>query len=342
MSVVAIEFLNPGRLWLLVAVAAVGGAYLFAQQWRRQASVRFTQVDFLDEIAPQRPGWRRHVVAACMLAGLACGVVAIARPIERDTERTRSEGRIMLLFDVSLSMMADDVSPTRLQAAQDAAHRFVDRVSPDIEIGLVSFARSAVTEVDPTTSRSAINNGIDRLQLAEYTAIGDAVASATNILVNLADEDTGDGRARPTTTNPDEESKPPGAIVLLTDGETTIGLTTEEGGQIAAAADVPVFAISFGTMSGTITDPSTGQVLTVGIAPGPMRDLAEATGGAFYEAASEDELNDAYSQIQELLQETLGEEIEVVVEQTWGWTLGALALILVGWLLSLWWLRGML
>ncbi len=82
-------------------------------RWRRAAQVRFTQVDLLDEIAPHRPGWRRHLVAVLQLAGLAIGIVAIARPVDRTTERERSQGRILVLFDVSLSMMATDVEPDR-------------------------------------------------------------------------------------------------------------------------------------------------------------------------------------------------------------------------------------
>ena len=85
--------------------SAIG--YFVVLRWRRAAQVRFTQVDLLDEIAPHRPGWRRHVVAVLQLAGLAIGVVAIARPIDRTSERERSQGRILVLFDVSLSMMAD-------------------------------------------------------------------------------------------------------------------------------------------------------------------------------------------------------------------------------------------
>lgn len=335
---IAVEFLAKSRLALLVVVAGLGVAYLAAQSWRRKAAVRFTELDLLDEVAPNRPGWRRHVVAGLTLLGLAAAVVAVARPVTRTTERTRSEGRIMLLFDVSLSMQADDVRPSRIEAAQEAARTFVDQVAPDIEIGLISFARSAITEVDPTTNRDSLVRGIDGLQLAEYTAIGDAVASATKTLQAMAD----DGQDGNGDTPTGDDGRPPGAIVLLSDGETTIGLPTAEGGQIAAKANVPVFTISFGTPDGTITDPATGQVLDVSVQPEPLRDLAEATGGESYEAATETELADAYDRIQDLLQVTLGEEIERIDEHTWVWAMFSMLLVMGGWLLSLWWLRGML
>ena len=103
MSVLAATFLNGGRLWWLLAVAALGAGYVATQLWGRRATVRFTQVDLLDRVAPSRPGWRRHVIAALMLLGLASGVVAIARPVDRTTVRERSEGRILVVFDVSLA-----------------------------------------------------------------------------------------------------------------------------------------------------------------------------------------------------------------------------------------------
>ena len=156
---IAVEFLNPERLWWLLAVAALGIAYVAAQRWRRRAQVRFTQVDLLDRVAPSRPGWRRHVVAGIQLLGLTAGVIAIARPVSTSSERTESEGRILVLFDVSLSMMATDVDPTRLEAAKTAARDFVDQVDDDVEVGLISFSGNVAVEVDPTLDREAMDNG---------------------------------------------------------------------------------------------------------------------------------------------------------------------------------------
>ena len=197
---IAAEFLNPERLWWLLAVAALGVAYIAVQRWRRRATVRFTQVDLLDRVAPSRPGWRRHVVALLQLAGLAAAVVAIARPVTTTTERTESEGRILVLFDVSLSMMATDVAPDRFEAAKQAARDFVDQVAPDIEVGLISFSGTVSVEVPPTLDRGAMDRGIEGLELAESTAIGDALAAGTNLLTQLADDADGAEvtRRRPT------------------------------------------------------------------------------------------------------------------------------------------------
>jgi Ca-activated chloride channel homolog len=328
---VKFDFLEPQRLWLLLVVAALAVAYVAVLRWRRAATLRFTTVDLLDEIVPRRPQWRRHVVACLQLLGLSAGVIAIARPITTTTERTVSEGRIILALDVSLSMEATDVTPSRLAAAQQAATDFVDQVPAEVEIGLVSFSGSVTTEVPPTLDRDALDTAIAGLELDDATAIGDALVASTNLLVQLQDA----------SADAVEEDVAPGAIVLLTDGETTFGAPTEEGAAFAAEAGVPVFTIAFGTPDGVIVDPGTGDTVPVPVKPEPLRAAAEATGGQSYEAATSSELADAYQRIEAVLGETLGDEIEVVTERTWIWAAAALGTLAIAWALSLWWLRGM-
>jgi len=184
------DFLAPGRLWLLVVPAALAVLYFAVLRWRRTTTVRFTQVDLLDRVAPKRPRWRRHVVAGIQLFGLTVAVIAIARPVERSTEQTKADGRILVLFDVSLSMEANDVDPTRFAAAQAAAHDFVDAVDPGVEVGLISFSGQVGVDVDPTLDRDAMERGLDNLELAESTAIGDALSAGTKLLVNSADPES--------------------------------------------------------------------------------------------------------------------------------------------------------
>jgi Ca-activated chloride channel family protein len=322
------DFLDPGRLWLLLLVAALGVLYVIVLRWRRAATVRFTQVDLLDKVAPKRPRWRRHLVAGIQLLGLAVAVVATARPVEHSTERTTSEGRILVLFDVSLSMQAEDIDPNRFEAARDAARDFVDAVDPGVEVGLISFSGEVTTDVNPTLDRGSIQSGIDQLELAEATAIGDALAAGTRLLVNSADP------------NGDPDLAP-GVIVLLSDGETTVGRLTSDGAVEAADAGVPVFTIAFGTDSGSITDPVSGDVIPVPVRPADLELVADTTGGVAFEAQTGGELAAAYDQIAESLGDTLGEEIQIVTELTWRWALGAFLLLAAAWALSLWWLRGM-
>ncbi|MEP1125871.1 MAG: VWA domain-containing protein [Ilumatobacter sp.] len=324
------DFIAAGRLWMLLVVAAMAAAYVGSLTWRRTAQVRFTQVDLLDRVAPKRPRWRRHVIASVQLLGLALAVVAIARPVERTTERTRSEGRILLLFDVSLSMESTDVAPNRLEAAKEAARDFIDEVDDDVEVGLISFAGVVRVEVDPTLDRSRINRRIEGLELDISTAIGDALFVASDLLVSRAEED------------PDrDEELAPGAIVLLTDGATTVGRETADGTATAVEAGIPVFTIAFGTEGGTIVDPVSGDVVPVPVAPAELEVVAEATGGQAFEAQSGDQLADAYDQVRDSLGETLGEEIEITKELTWRWAMAAFVALVTAYALSLWWLRGM-
>ena len=237
------DFLDPGRLWLLLVPLGLVVLYVVVLRWRGRAAVRFTQVELLDEVAPQRPKWRRHVVAGLQLLGLAAAVVAVARPVDRDIERTTTEGRILVLFDVSLSMDASDVDPNRFIAAQDAARTFVDEVDQGVEVGLVSFSGAVGVEVDPTLNRTTMINGIDNLELAESTAIGDALAAGTRLLVNAAEPTDGSTDTSSDGSSDDADSEtaeddgpPPGVMVLLTDGETTVGRPTAEGAAEAAAA----------------------------------------------------------------------------------------------------------
>jgi len=324
------DFLEPGRLWLLLVVALLAAAYVASLTWRKAAQVRFTQVDLLDRVAPKRPRWRRHVIAVVQLVGLALAVVAIARPVERTTERTRSEGRILVLFDVSLSMEATDVEPNRLDAAKIAAKNFIDEVDDDVEVGLVSFAGVVRVEVEPTLDRGRIDRRLADLELDLSTAIGDALDVSSRLLVDRAEED------------PERDQElAPGAIVLLTDGATTIGRETADGAAAAAEAGIPVFTIAFGTEGGTIIDPVSGEIVPVPVAPAELESVAEVTGGLAFEAQSGNELADAYDQVRDSLGETLGEEIEITKELTWQWALAAFIFLTTAWALSLWWLRGM-
>ncbi|MEM9038320.1 MAG: VWA domain-containing protein [Actinomycetota bacterium] len=333
------DYLAPGRLWLLLVVLGLALAYLASLRWRRGAQVRFTRVDLIDRVAPKRPGWRRHLIAGIQLLGLAVAVVAVARPVERTTERTQSEGRILVLFDVSLSMEATDVPPNRLESAKVAALDFVERVDDDIEIGLISFAGAVNVEVNPTLDRRAVNRRIERLDLDLSTAIGDALAVATNVLLDERRDDAEDRGEDPDDVTDDDLA--PGAIVLLSDGETTVGRDTEDGAQLAADAGIPVFTIAFGTADAVIEDPTNGELVPVPVAPEPLRLVAETTGGQAFEAQTGTELVDAYDDIRDSLGDTLGDEIEIVDERTWRWVLGAFILLALAWALGLWWLRGL-
>ena len=317
------DFLAPYRLWLLLVVAAIAVAYVFAQRRRVRRTMRFTQIEMLDQIAPHRPSWRRHAVAGVQLVALTVGVIAAAQPVERSTTHPKAAGKIILLFDVSLSMQAEDVAPNRLEAAKQAGADFVDAVDPDVEVGLISFSGTIGTDVDPTTDRAQLIDAINALELGEGTAIGDAIAAGVRVLQ----------RGKPT-----EES--PGTLVVLSDGETTRGRPTADGAQIAADANVPVYTIAFGTEDGTITNPDTGEIDPVPVKLDDLQGAADATGGKAYVAPSTGELAKAYDDIRANLQQTTGDAVTTITELTWRYVLAAVVLLMIAWVLGLWWLRG--
>ncbi|MGH9135465.1 MAG: VWA domain-containing protein [Acidimicrobiales bacterium] len=311
-------------LWLLLVVAVLGGIYAWLQ-WRGRATyaVRFTNLALLDVVAPKRPGWRRHVTAAVFVTALAALVVAVAKPA-RDERVPVERATVVLAIDVSLSMDADDVEPSRLAAARDAAEEFLETVPETLNIGLVRFAGSATVVVPPTTDHDDVENAIEGLDLDEGTAIGEAIFAGLDALDTLpparGSDDTAD----------DEDEEVPASIVVLSDGETTMGRPNEDGVEAARDADVPVSTIAFGTDDGTIS--IEGEVVPVPPDLDALEDIADETGGVFFEAESEGELAAAY--------EDLGSSIGFDTEQQEisEWFVGSgLGLLLVAAAMSLAW-----
>lgn len=280
--VFALDFISPQRLWLLLAVGVLAAVYVALQWQRRHYAVRFTNVDLLDKVAPKRPGWRRHLVAALFLTTGALQVVAFAGP-EQMSRIPRERATVVLAVDVSLSMDATDVEPSRLAGAKEAALTFLDAVPEKINIGLVSFNSRAVILVPPSIDRDRVRTAINNLELGNGTAIGDAILSSLESL-----------KAAP----PDEQgTQPPAAIVLLSDGKTTVGTPDSEAARIAAEAGVPVSTIAFGTRAGRIRSPESGTFIQVPVDEEALESIADATGGASFGAQSTAELKSIYSDI---------------------------------------------
>jgi len=275
-------FLDPGRLWLLLLVPLLVGLYLLLQWRRRTYTMRFTTMALLSSVAPRRPGWRRHVAAALMILTVALLVVAFARP-QTEVRVPRERATIVVTIDVSISMRADDVPPSRLRAAQDAAKSFVEGLPEKFNVALVSFAGTANILVPPTTDRSAVLRAIDGLELAESTATGEAIFTSLDALKQVpADPE-----------NPDEPI--PARVVLLSDGTRNIGRSVEEGIRAARDAGVPVYTIAFGTPFGVVE--IEGQQTPVPVDEETMRQIAEGTGGQTYTATSGEELEQVYADI---------------------------------------------
>jgi Ca-activated chloride channel family protein len=293
----ALTYLAPGRLWLMVVVIAMAAGYVALQFRRRDYAVRFTNVDLLRSVAPRQPGWRRHLPAIAMVLGLACMVLALARPA-REEKVPRERATVILAIDTSLSMMATDVAPNRIDAAKQAAKVFLDIIPPKINVGLVSFNGSATVNVPPTTDRLAVKSAIDSLELAEKTAIGDAIFTSLDA-IKLAPKAENRGEAVPAR------------IVLMSDGSTTVGRPDAVAAREAKRRSIPVSTIAFGTDHGSITiaNPNgSGEMITqeVDVNTAALKDIADATGGKAFTAASEAELKEVYKD--------LGSSVGFVVE----------------------------
>jgi Ca-activated chloride channel family protein len=275
------SWLSPERLWLLAGVAALAIAYVIAQRRRGRYAVRFTNLKLLDRVAPRRPGWRRHLPASLFLAMLALLVVGFARP-QAEVDVPRERATVLIAVDVSGSMMAEDVAPTRLAAAKAAAHEFAAGLPEQFNVGLVAFGSSGSVLVPPVTDRAALAAGIDRLAMniagSAGTAIGEAIATSLDSIRTL-DAQAGD-------------DVPPARVVVLSDGANTAGRDPGEAARAANELGVPVDSISFGTASGVI-----GGATPVPVDGQTLQQVADATGGNYFEAGNAGELRAAYADI---------------------------------------------
>ncbi len=281
-AVLALNFLIPVRLWLLVGVGVLAASYLLTASRRRRYAVRFTNLALLDSVAPKRPGWRRHVPAALMLLALSGMVGAFAKPA--GVKRVpRERATIILAIDTSLSMQATDVAPSRLAAAKTAAKDFLDLLPPRLNVGLVTFNGVAQIRVPPTLDREELRAAVDQLRLGERTAIGEAIYASLEAI-----------KSAPTASN---GAKVPARIVLMSDGETTSGRPDAQAAAAAKKAKVPVSTISFGTPNGTIDLPGQDGPISVAVNPEALNKIANDTDGTAFTAATGNELRKVYEDI---------------------------------------------
>jgi Ca-activated chloride channel family protein len=276
----AVTFLAPDHLWLLVLVAATLALYVVRVLRRRVYAARLSTAALLASVLPRRPQWwRRHLPACLVLLSLITLVFALARPAHAQRV-PKDRATVMLAIDISESMVATDVPPNRLDASKRGAIAF-SRLLPDrINLGLVSFDRTASVVVAPTTDHDAVRAAIGNLQLGPGTAIGEGIFACLGAIKTF-------DAALHDTSGP-----PPAAIVLLSDGATNTGRPNDIAAEAAHTAHIPVDTIAYGTPGGTID--FDGMSVPVPVDADALRVIATQTGGSYHRATSNDSLKAAY------------------------------------------------
>lgn len=284
------EFQHPLWLVLVVVPLALAIGYVIALRSKRRRTVRFGNFGVLRTVDRGGRRWFTHVPAVLLILSLLALVVALAGP-QKEQKVPRNRATVMLVVDVSLSMESTDVSPSRLEAAQQAATTFANNLTPGVNLGLVSYAGTSSMLVAPTTDRGPVVRAVERLRLDERTATGEAIYTATQAVTTFTESLGGTDQA------------PPARIVLLSDGKETVPADpTEERGAFTAAeraeeAGIPISTISFGTLYGTVD--IQGRPQPVPVDDASLRTIAEISGGDFFTASSLEELDSVYRTLEE-------------------------------------------
>lgn len=299
----------------LLAVLGLVGLYIVVQRARQKRILRFANMELLEKVAPKQPTRWRHLPAILLVSALVLLTVAMAGPTN-DVRIPRNRAVVMLVIDVSQSMRATDVAPSRLVAAQEAAKQFADQLTPGINLGLIAYAGTATVLVSPTTNREATKNGIDKLQLADRTATGEGIFTALQAIATVGAV-IGGG-----------DEPPPARVVLMSDGKETVPSNPDnpKGAYTAArtAKDqgVPISTVSFGTPYGYVEINEQRQPVPVD--DEMLKKIADLSGGEAFTASSLEQLKEVFSSLQQQIgYETIKGDASV------GWLrLGALVLAL--------------
>jgi Ca-activated chloride channel family protein len=269
------RFLSPAKLWLLLAIPPLVVAYVALQRRRREYVVRFTNLDLLSTVAPKRPGWRRHAAPALLLATLVMLIGALARPAVSELV-PREQASVVLVLDVSRSMLATDLKPDRMTAAKQAAVDFVESLPKKLRVAVVAFSDSAALVSPLTRDRNLTRSAIDSLRPLAGTAVGDGLESALEEIrrQRAAGEDL------------------PAAVLLLSDGASNRGRASEEVAQEAVGLHVPVFTVGVGTQGATLD--VGGRTVPVDLDEAELQGIAETTGGAYFRTADAESLRAVY------------------------------------------------
>jgi len=317
-----VSFAHPYVLLVLLGLPALVLFWRLLDEKRQEDATRFSSPALLPNLIPTTPGRRRYVPLGLLLLGLVALVVGMARP-HANISVPRKEATIVLAVDISKSMTATDVKPSRLGAAEAAAEAFLDKVPKDYSIAVVGFGTRAFIALPPTTDRVLARDALDSLKPSEGTAIGDAV----EISVRMGKKQrTADG------------ALPPTSVLLISDGARDGGQTSPlTAARHARAAGIPVSTVLVGTSQGIVTNKLVGgytEQIRVPPSPPTLQQIARTSGGQFFRARTSAALNDVYKRLATRVgHKTQSREITDLFAG------GAMLLLLVGGGISAAWFR---
>jgi Ca-activated chloride channel family protein len=306
-----VSFLWPDFLWLLGLVPVLVALYVLAQRRKRRLAARYSSLTMIRDAMGVGQRFRRHVPPVLFLIGVTLMIVAMARPTATVTLPTQHE-LIILAMDVSGSMRAVDVQPTRLAAAQEAARAFINDQPGNVRIGIVSFAGTAAVVQAPTDNREELLAAIDRFQLQRATAIGSGILVSLKAIFPDVEfdlrasnprvqRDKGKGLALDAKGPPPKEGDkpvPPGsyesaAIILLTDGQATTGPDPIESAKMAAEHGVRIYTVGVGTVQGEVIGWE-GWSMRVRLDEDTLKQIANVTRGEYFYAGTATDLKKIY------------------------------------------------
>jgi Ca-activated chloride channel homolog len=314
-------FMWPTLLWLLLAVPVLVAVYVWLLRRKKKVSLRFASLSIVREAMDAGPSFRRHVPPILFLLAITMMLLAASRPFAVVTLPMQQE-TIMLAMDVSGSMRATDVLPTRMVAAQNAAKAFLAELPRNIKVGIVAFAGSAQVAQIPTLNREDLVSAIDRFQLQRGTAIGNGIVMSLATLfpdagIDLAQLQYGQRQRGVSIDEKPKEKKEftpvaPGsyssaAIILLTDGQRTTGVDSLEAAKLASERGVRVYTVGVGTTSGE-TIGFEGWSMRVKLDEETLKAIANKTQADYFYAGTAADLKKVY--------ETLSSRLTVEKKET--------------------------
>lgn len=330
------SFIWPAMLLSLLALLPVAVLYARAQARRRQMIARYGSLGFVQQLGGRRLGARRHIPAAFMFAGLATLAIALARP-QAVLSLPRAQGTVVLTFDVSGSMAADDIQPTRMEAAKAAAREFVQRQPRTVQIGVVAFSDSGMAVLPPTDEQHAILAAINRLSPSRGTSLANGIFAALTTIDDLGKKEaTNYYSNREPQPTPTPTPMPPGVyqpavIVLLTDGENTTSPDPIAATEAAVYRGVRIHTVGVGSPEGALLKIE-GFTVHTRLDEPLLQYISKRTGGVYYNAQTEDDLRAIY--------DSIGAQLVIEPEKTEITALFAglgVILLLIGGALSLAW-----